>query len=284
MSWVTGMAKYYYHLLVVRGLLGVGEGGVFSSSVATVAAESTIEKKGFYLRLHQSFFPLFGIVFGAIITTQLTKYFPWQWVFFIVGIPGLVIALILVFFMKEPLKNDRYDTGFSMVAKSNPFEALKYCNQRVSSFISCLFMIWLFVFSALAMIFLTKTRGFSLEDGGFIMSGWGISGFLGMIAIPTISDYMGRKPVITIAATFCTGISVLGFFYFGYSVSSALFWLVFNGLFGFSLGPIFLSLSTTESFPEYWAGTDVGISTDIGEIFGAVLMPIISGILADSTA
>ena len=283
MSWITGVTKNYFQLLIVRGLLGIGEGAVFSSSVATLAAESTPERKGFNLGLHQSFFPLLGVALGAVITTQLTRFFSWQSVFFIVGIPGIIIAVVLKYFMKEPLRqNSINEIATSGAEKKKPgiFDALKYRNVRVSSFISCLFMTWLYVFSAFAMLFLTTNRSISLEDGGVIMSGWGLGGFIGMILIPAISDYWGRRPTVTIA-TLCAGLSVLGFVYLGNSILSSFIWLMLSGAFGFGIAPIFLSLCTTESVPPHLAGSAVGIPTAIGEIFGAVLMPIVAGGLAD---
>jgi predicted MFS family arabinose efflux permease len=283
MSWISGVVKTYASLFIVRGLMGIGEGGVFSSSVATITAESTPERKGLNTGIHLSFFPLLGIGLGAIITTQLTRFFEWNYVFFIVGIPGLIIAFILMFMMKEPLK--RYKEAKIAAAKDKPksgiFEALKYRNVRVSCLIGCLFMTWLFVFSAFAVLFLTKNRGISLADAGLIMSGWGIGGFIGNIIVPAISDYWGRKPSVVFATTM-SGAAVLGFLYLGDSMALSFFWLFLSGFFGFGISPIFLALSNSEAVPSHLVGSAVGIPTAAGEIFGAVLMPVIAGGIADA--
>ncbi|WP_258869067.1 MFS transporter [Pseudomonas putida] len=57
MTWMTALAKSFTSMLVVRGLLGVGEGGVFSTSVAAIAMASRPEKKGMNLGIHQAFSP-----------------------------------------------------------------------------------------------------------------------------------------------------------------------------------------------------------------------------------
>ncbi len=288
MSWVTGVVKSYGGLLVVRGLMGVGEGGVFSTSAATIGEESTPKKRGLNLGIHQSFFPGIGIGLGAIIATQLATEFGWRPVFFIVGIPGLVLAAIIAYVMKEPLsfsqkeeKKPVSDIAIkSEETKPGFFAALKYRNVWVSTIVSCLFMNWLFVFAAFAVLFLTQVRGLSLPTAGVVLSAWGFGGFIGMIGIAAISDYLGRRPVM-IVSSIITGISVIWFALAG-SNPVTLFCILFVGaIFGWGTYPIFLALTTTESVPAKLAGSAVGIPTSIGEIFGAMVMPIIAGSLAD---
>ncbi len=284
MSWVTGVAQNFVQMLLVRGLLGVGEGGVFSTSVATLSAESSPKRIGFNMGLHQAFFPLLGIAFGALITGVMLEYFSWRVVFFIAGIPGIVMAIVLWLFMREPARVAPPAAAVESADKPDQpsmFAALSYRNVQVSSFISILFMSWLFVFSSFAVTFMTTERGIELGTALNVMSGWGFGGFIGMIAVPTISDFLGRKPTITIS-TILAGATVLGFIYLGESNTAAFFWLFLSGIFGFGIAPIFLSLSTTESVPANLAGSAVGTPTAIGELFGAVLMPVIAGALADS--
>lgn len=288
MSWVTGVAKSYGGLLVVRGLMGIGEGGVFSTSAATIGEESTPKRRGLNLGIHQSFFPGIGIGLGAIIATQLATKFGWRPVFFIVGIPGLVLAAIIAKVMKEPLsfsrKVENKSTSEISAQQGEPkpgmFAALKYRNVWVSTLVSCLFMNWLFVFAAFAALFLTQVRGLSLPTAGIVLSAWGFGGFIGMIGMGAISDRLGRKPVMIVCAII-TGISVVWFALAG-SNPVTLFLILFVGaIFGWGTYPIFLALLPTESVPAKLGGSAVGIPTSIGEIFGAMVMPIIAGSLAD---
>lgn len=288
MSWLTGIAKSYGSLMAIRGLMGVGEGAVFTTSVATVAEESTPNKRGLNLGIHQSCFPLVGIGLGAIISTQLAQSFGWRPVFFIVGIPGLVLALLIAFMMKEPRSTyEKFAENMTskqakgaVEAKPGFFAAFKYRNVWVSTLVSCLFMNWLFVFAAFAILFLTQVRGMALSTAGFVLSAWGFGGFIGMILIPALSDYLGRRPVM-VASAFINGLSVLLFAVAGAN-PTLLFSILFIGaIFGWGCYPIFLSLTTTEAVPPSLAGSAVGIPTSLGEIFGAMVMPVIAGGLAD---
>ena len=41
---------------------------------------------------------------------------------------------------------------------------------------------------------------YELSDVGFIISGWGFGGAIGMIIMPSLSDRLGRKPVVFVCS------------------------------------------------------------------------------------
>lgn len=277
MTWMTGAVKSFTGMLVVRGLLGVGEGGVFSVSVATLAEISTPKRRGLNMGIHQAFFPLLGIGLGPIIATQLSLYMPWEWVFFLLGIPGLILTLMLAKLMREPRKV----TVERDAHKSAPITSvLKFRNIWVTTVIGSLFQTGLFVFSTFVALYLTQVVGLSLSTTGLIVSGWGFGGFIGMIAVPALSDRWGRKPVLVTCAT------IYGLLMLAFALSHAGPWVMFSilfvaGIFGFGIGPLFLAVIPSESVPSNMTGVAVGVPTGVSELIGGVLMPVIAGGLAD---
>ncbi|NHN69046.1 MFS transporter [Pseudomonas fluorescens] len=277
MTWMTGAVKSFTGMLVVRGLLGVGEGGVFSVSVATLAEISTPKRRGLNMGIHQAFFPLLGIGLGPIIATQLSLYMPWEWVFFLLGIPGLILTLMLAKLMREPRKV----TVERDAHKSAPITSvLKFRNIWVTTVIGSLFQTGLFVFSTFVALYLTQVVGLSLSTTGLIVSGWGFGGFIGMIAVPALSDRWGRKPVLVTCAT------IYGLLMLAFALSHAGPWVMFSilfvaGIFGFGIGPLFLAVIPSESVPSNMTGAAVGVPTGVSELIGGVLMPVIAGGLAD---
>ncbi|MCO7058364.1 MFS transporter [Pseudomonas juntendi] len=277
MTWMTALAKSFTSMLVVRGLLGVGEGGVFSTSVAAIAMASRPEKKGMNLGIHQAFFPLLGIGLGPIIATQLNNYMPWEIVFVVVGIPGLILAFCIAKVMKEPNaplgQNSPHENA-------GAFAALRYRNIWVATVAGCFFQTGLFVFSTFVALYLTKVVGLELDTVGIIISGWGFGGFIGMIAMPAISDRLGRKPIMVACAAVY---SVLMLIFVLYPLPpAAMFGLLFvAGIFGFGTAPIFLAIIPAETVPSRIVGSAVGIPTCVGEMLGGVVMPIVAGGLAD---
>lgn len=287
MSWFTGLTRSFAGMMAVRGLLGFGEGAVFSVSVATLSEESTPARRGLNIGTFQCGYPLIGVGVGAMICTQLAHYFGWRPVMFIVGIPGLVLAAILGRLMMEPrstfLKAENLSgetAGGAGEGRPGFFAALKYRNVWVSTLVSCLFMNWLYNLTTFVALFLTQLRGIPLTTAGTIISVMGFGGFAGMILLSGLSDQFGRKPLILIS-TFCAGIFTLLFIVAGSNPFVLVCISFLIGIFAMGSYPIWLSVITSESVPVYLAGSAVGIPVAIGELFGAVLMPVIGGSLAD---
>lgn len=277
MTWMTGVVKNFTGMLVVRGLLGVGEGGVFSASVATLAEISTPKRRGLNMGIHQAFFPLLGIGLGPIIATQLSLYMPWEWVFFLLGIPGLILTAMLAKFMREPSKS----CPQAEAVESTPLSSvLRFRNIWVTTIIGSLFQTGLFVFSTFVALYLTQVVGLSLSTTGLIVSGWGFGGFIGMIAVPALSDRWGRKPVLVICATMYAVLMLS--FALSHAGPVVMFSILFAaGIFGFGIAPLFLAVIPSESVPSNMTGSAVGVPTGVSELIGGVLMPVIAGGLAD---
>lgn len=283
MSWFSGVAHSFVQMLLARGLMGIGQGAVMPASIATISAESTPSRRGFNFGLHQALTPIIAVGIGAILVTQLTKIMSWRWVFFVIGVPGLIISVILYFYMKEPkpILLAQGDEGSEVTPEKHDFFApLKYRNVLVSSLVNFLMMSCVFVFVTFGTTYLTKELHLSISEGGIIISLLGFTGFLGCILFPLLSDHIGRKPVL-IPLLFVTGLSFWGFmlsgpsfFLLGITVSIA----------GFAIGgisPIAISALTTESVPPHLAATASGIALSIGEIFGGAGMPFLAGYLCD---
>jgi MFS family permease len=263
--------------------MGIGLGGVLPTSIATVALESTPTRRGLNFGLQQALSPLVSIGIGAILVTQLTKIMSWRMVFFVVGIPGLVISLVLYFYMREPKLVSLGIKGNSsqgVAERPGFFTPLKYRNVIVSSIVSSFMMGCLFVFVTFSILYLTKEIQLSISDAGIIISLLGFAGFFGCILLPLLSDRVGRKPII-IPSLFVTGLCFWGFILSG---SNFLLLVLLISIAGFAIGgitPIALSALTTESVPPYLAATASGIPASIGEIFGSALMPFLAGYLCD---
>lgn len=288
MSWVTGTVKSFGSLLVVRGLMGAGEGAVYSTSIATLSDVSTPSKRGFNFGFHQCSFPLVGMGFGAILCTQMANAFGWRPTFFIAGIPGIILAIFMAFMIKESHKVkkslDNSVKGSSsdgdIISKPGLFDAFKYRNVLLSTLIAGLYFSWMFIFSTFATLYLTEYRGLDLGTAGFIMSGMGFGGAIGMIVLGALSDHLGRRPVV-ITSMIIAGISYLFFLYVSPNPALLFVIILLGSFFGMGSSPIYLATIPTESVPKNIAGSAVAIPIALGEAFGAMGMPVIAGFFAD---
>ena len=283
MSWFSGLSHGFVQMMLVRGLMGIGQGSVLPASVATIAIESNPNRRGFNFGLHQALAPLIAVGLGAIPVTQLTRIMSWRMVFFMVGVLGLIITIILYFYMREPrplLFEQGGERSETTAEKPGFFAPLKCRNVILSSIVNSLMMCCMFVFAAFGIVYLTKELYLTVSRAGIIMSLLGFTGFGGCILLPLLSDYIGRKKVI-IPSLFVTGLCFLGFMSCG---SNYFLLALLIAIAGFGIGgiaPIAIAALTTESVEPSLAATASGIPVSFGEIFGGALMPLVAGYFAD---
>lgn len=283
MSWFSGLTYSFLQMFLARGVMGIGLGGVLPPSVASIAAESTPSRRGLNFGIHQALLPLISIGLGSFLVTQLTKIVSWRMVLFIVGIPGLILTIILYFYMREPkppLMSQEGRGSGTRVEKPGFFEPLKYRNVIISSIVNSLAIGGVFVFMTFIMVYLTKEIHLSVSEGGIILSLWGVPGVIGCILIPLLSDRVGRKTVI-IPSLFVVGLAFGSFILSGSNFFLLALSISIGGVIMGGIPPIVISALTTENVPPHMAATATGVPSSIGGIFGGALMPVLAGYCCD---
>ena len=103
LSALSGMAAGLVSLLLIRAVMGASEGAVASTGVAVAVEASHPKRRGMNNGLFQCGFALFGLAIAPIVATQLLQVTSWRNVFLIVGIPGIFVAVLMWFTVREPL-------------------------------------------------------------------------------------------------------------------------------------------------------------------------------------
>src|SRR6187551_513895 len=104
MSAASGMVGSLMGLIMVRIIMGIAEGPVASTGVAVAVEASKPSRRGMNNGIFQCMISLFGLALGPLIATKLLEVTTWRNVFMIVGIPGLIIAVVMWFIVREPVK------------------------------------------------------------------------------------------------------------------------------------------------------------------------------------
>ena len=104
MSWASGMVHNYQQLLLVRALLGFAGGPAWSVMTAMIEESSHPMRRGRNIGLVVSAAALVGLAVAPVLTTQIAARAGWRWAFFVSGIPGLLLGLLVWKFVKEPKK------------------------------------------------------------------------------------------------------------------------------------------------------------------------------------
>lgn len=103
MTAISGMVQNYVQLLLARIGVGIGEAGGSPPSHSIISDVFPVEKRasamGFY-----STGVSFGILFGFLLGGWINEFFGWRVAFLVVGAPGILLALLVKFSLKEPLR------------------------------------------------------------------------------------------------------------------------------------------------------------------------------------
>ena len=106
-SALCGAAHTFNQLVFFRALQGIGAGGVIPISVTIVGDIYTLEERGRMQGVFSAvwgFASLVGPILGGIVTDTLS----WRWVFYFTIPFGLISAVLLKLFLREPLQRSEH--------------------------------------------------------------------------------------------------------------------------------------------------------------------------------
>jgi predicted MFS family arabinose efflux permease len=278
-SFLTGIAGTFLTLLGARLLMGAAEGGVMPISQAIVASEVRPEVRGLAMGVTQNFGSnLFGSSFAPLLLTAVAVWVGWRHAFFIAGIPGLLLALCMWWFLREP-RGDAVDAIGEAADKRSLLAVLEDRNVVICALMSVLLVSYLVVCWNFMPLYLTTVRHYDPGTESWLMATLGFSATLGAFLISGLSDRIGRRPLM-IAMPLIGVILPLGALYFTGSVwvLAAIFFVGWglNGIF-----PLFMATVPAESVPAHHRAAAFGLCMGAGEALGGVLSPTLAGAAAD---
>ncbi|MBT3427340.1 MAG: MFS transporter [Gammaproteobacteria bacterium] len=101
MTALSGLAVNYWQLLIARIGVGIGEAGGSPPSHSLLADYFEPSKRATALGIYALGIPI-GILFGNLAGGWINEFFGWRSAFFVVGIPGILLAILLRLTVKEP--------------------------------------------------------------------------------------------------------------------------------------------------------------------------------------
>jgi predicted MFS family arabinose efflux permease len=228
--------------------------------------------------LFQCGFALFGLAFAPIIATQLLQVTSWRNVFLIVGIPGLIVAVLMWFTIREPLT---IATAGASAEKRAPLsEAFKHRQVPLAMLTLLCAMTGVFVMGAIMPNYLVDYVKLTGPQMGFVTSAIGFGGFLGQFGVPAVSDFIGRR--LSVFLSFVLAAIFLWFFIHADSSNLTVMFvlLFFAALFNFGALSIVAGPLAAEAAPVGLIASVAGLVIGVGEIFGGGVAPVIAGGIA----
>lgn len=192
-----GLAQNYWHLLAARAGVGVGE-GTFGPSVVTLISD-------YYGRTERSkaiATYLLGLPIAALVGMSLggwvAQHYGWRAALMVVGLPGVLVALIVRFTVKEPPRG-LSDGKFVRVASALPIRQVFRTMTKKKSVVYLLIAASFASFSTVGGMvwfppYLQRTFGLTVAEVG---ASWGvitgITGALGSFGAGWLVDKFSAK-------------------------------------------------------------------------------------------
>jgi MFS family permease len=286
-SILSGLATNFYMLLASRLIMGIAEGPLMPICLAILTVESSPSRRGLNVGFVQSVFAsLLGAAIAPILLVKLAEMFNWRIAFFISGIPGIICALLVMRFIREPKATPAGVQGAESGSDGLSL-LLRQRNIWLCAGLACLMVSWLMLHQNFLPRFLVVIRQLSNPQMSHIMSATGFCAAIVGFACPWLSDRIGRKPVIT-GALLLSLITPLACLYFPGSLLAAdrrlaLGALMFIGWIGTGSYALFMAVVPGETLSARYAATASGLVVCIGEIIGGFFAPLIGGWAADLT-
>jgi predicted MFS family arabinose efflux permease len=271
----SGLATGLLTLLAVRVVMGFADGAYTPVSIASTLEASAPRRTGLNIGIQQMMMPLFGLGLAPLFIAFALRFIEWRWVFLIFVLPGLALA----FAVGRVIPNARDASATPGNAWTGWRTVLRFANVRIAALMMLCWLTCLITTSAFMPNYLIDHLKLSPQQMGIVMSAIGLGATAGTLALPWLSDKIGRKRVMLIASGgVCVALlllinaaaDVVSLFAYLFAVH-----FFNNALIALTVGPL-----STETVPPSLMATSSGLVIAVGELFGGGVAPVVVGHLA----
>jgi sugar phosphate permease len=202
---LTGMAQGFVHLAAARIGVAVGEAGGVAPSYSVLSDFFAEHRRGFAIGVFSVGAPL-GLTAGTLLGAMLADALSWRAAFYILALPGIVLAVLMVLTIREPARG-QMDSAAPAQQKVTPDAPLASRSGTLAAFAHMVQTPALFMFAAAAAStsfagyalyqwvpsFLQRSQGMSLDAVGMYLSPVFLFGMAGAVAGGWLADRFAPK-------------------------------------------------------------------------------------------
>ncbi len=194
---ICGVTTSYIQLFLARMGVGIGEAGGTPPSQSIIADYFTHARRGTAIALFNTGVAL-GTFLGFLIGGFVSQAYGWRVTFLVAGIPGVFVALLLYFTVREPVRGS--SDGLQEAAREMPplGETLKKLFGRPSYFkivcgSACAIGITFIGGAWLPSMFIRLHHFTPAQIGGWMALFTGVGGAIGSFGGGALADYLKRS-------------------------------------------------------------------------------------------
>jgi MFS family permease len=198
MTALGGIARNAVQLTLSRFGVGIGEAAGTAPSTSMISDLFPRNKRSTAMSIYQ-LGPVIGGFLGSFIGGWVNQYYGWHDAFLVAGIPGLLVAFVFRFTVKEPTRGgseqQKVYTGQQRLGETMRFMAGQKCYMLLLAGF-CLTTYTQFGFGTWTAVFLGRIQHLNTAQiGTYAGTLRGIAGLTGTLAGGYLSDWAGRKSV-----------------------------------------------------------------------------------------
>jgi MFS transporter, Spinster family, sphingosine-1-phosphate transporter len=196
MTALCGVAQNFVQLLLARIGVGVGEAGCTPAAHSLIADLAPPEKRASAISFYSLGIPI-GTLLGLMLGGLIADAYGWRAAFFVAGLPGMAVALLVLWVLRDP----RMSAAIATDTSPKPQISTKAALREVMTSRAFLYLVIAGTGAAFlgygkatwTAIFFQRTHGMSPGETGFWfgLSG-GIAGIIGTWAGGWFADHFGR--------------------------------------------------------------------------------------------
>lgn len=195
-----GMATSFVQLALFRVGVAAGEAGGGPPSFSIISDYFPPDRRGTALAIYALGVP-FGVIIGSVVGGWVAATWGWRWAFVAVGVPGILLVLILLLFVREPVRGgmDSVAAGGAPHAPPlplmasislfvrNPTLMLTAASSAGTSFVGNGLISW-------APSYLMRSKGMEMTDIAVYYSvATGVAGAVGTFGAGWLVDRLGKR-------------------------------------------------------------------------------------------
>jgi predicted MFS family arabinose efflux permease len=187
-----GLATGFVQLMMARALVGAAESGSAPMSHSLLSDTFARHARARAMSLYSAGIPL-GLLFGGALGGYAAHHWGWRVAFFVVGLPGVVLGLLIGFTTREPPRGQHDNIDMSLEAPSF-METLRRLTRKPTFN----HIVWasgtagfaIYGVNAFIASYFIRQHAMNLGQVGFLVgTGQGIAGLVGTLAGGLICDH-----------------------------------------------------------------------------------------------
>lgn len=195
---LSGSVQNFWQLLMVRIGVGVGEAGCSPPAHSMLSDIFPRSERATALSVYNTGISV-GVLFGFLVGGWINEFFGWRAAFLAVGLPGLLLALVVKVWLKEPIRNRLEPLKDQKVEEPPALTEVLAVLWRAKTFRCLMLSSTLFAFAGYGLLNWLPSfyiRVHSMSTGA--LGTWfsliiGIGGAVGTIGCGVLCDRLGKQ-------------------------------------------------------------------------------------------